>query len=165
MITLDNCTYENVPLYELNGLYDCKILRVYDGDTFYAAIDVNGTIYKVRCRLLGVDSPEVSKSHADAQTCTDAYAARDRLVELLTNIDIKASWDTYNAQCHVKTMPSFTVFQLQNMMDFNTLVLAQSLEIHGNDKYGRCLAKVKTKYGTDAATTLIEENLAKPYPQ
>ena len=37
----------------------CKCIDVYDGDTITIIIPLNNTGYKQRCRLSGIDAPEI----------------------------------------------------------------------------------------------------------
>lgn len=156
--------YDELPEYELDGCHDCKIVRVWDGDTLFAAIPYKDKIYRVNCRLMDVDTPEIPRNYSLSMTddSKSAYLARDKIVEYLTNIDTeplqKLSQDSTG-----NTMPSLTSHDLQYLLDQNTLILPQSLTFHGRDKYGRYLVRIKTKTGEDLSQKLIEENLAKPF--
>lgn len=66
----DNCSlterhlrasnYDNTPTFTLSRKKQkCKVLKVYDGDTIWVAISINGSIVKFNCRMLGYDSPEM----------------------------------------------------------------------------------------------------------
>lgn len=52
---------DNLPEYLLEGTYDYKAIRVYDGDTIWAAIIVRDQAFKIQCRLLGIDTPEIPR--------------------------------------------------------------------------------------------------------
>jgi endonuclease YncB( thermonuclease family) len=53
------CTNENTPWLSLDGITcQCKIVDVYDADTVTIALPFNNQLYRVKCRLLGIDSAE-----------------------------------------------------------------------------------------------------------
>lgn len=142
---LESVTYDMLPDYELNGIFDCKIVRVFDGDTFHAAIDLEGKIYRVQCRLKDIDTPEIPRAHIDAMTPVSikAFRARDRLIELVTNVDIRSLLDTNESFYNTSglEMPSLSDMDMQSKIDeSNSLVLYDSLILEGRDKYGRALA-------------------------
>ena len=56
---LEDCNVENTPWLSLNGLEcKCKVISVYDADTVTVALEWNNGIYKIKCRLYGIDSAE-----------------------------------------------------------------------------------------------------------
>lgn len=57
---------ENVPWLTLDGVTcQCKIVDVYDADTVTLIVPFNGKLYKVKCRLLGIDSAEKRTKNMD----------------------------------------------------------------------------------------------------
>ena len=57
---LKNASFETTPTYSLEGTKtNCKILKVYDGDTLWLAIYKHDKIYKYKCRMMNYDSPEM----------------------------------------------------------------------------------------------------------
>ena len=54
-------TIKNTPRLDFKGeRLLCKCIKVYDGDTFTAAIQLGEYgIYRFNCRLLGIDTPEI----------------------------------------------------------------------------------------------------------
>jgi endonuclease YncB( thermonuclease family) len=53
-------TYDTTPNLNLNGYKGlCKVVKVYDGDTVHVAIEVFGNIYRIKCRLSGIDTAEL----------------------------------------------------------------------------------------------------------
>lgn len=60
-VELVEASYEDTPWYNLDGVYDAKCLRVYDGDTATFAFrrKPGEPIAKHRCRLAGIDAPEI----------------------------------------------------------------------------------------------------------
>ena len=63
-------------------VYRAKVLSVYDGDTITVSLDLGLSIeVKAKCRLLGIDTPEIrTKSAAEKEA---AYTARDRVRDLV----------------------------------------------------------------------------------
>jgi len=63
---LPECTDENTRWLSLEGLIcECKVLSVYDADTVTIALHWNNNIYKVKCRLFGIDSAEKRTKNQD----------------------------------------------------------------------------------------------------
>jgi micrococcal nuclease len=51
---------KNTPLFSLNGQrFTCKVVYVYDGDTIHVVFPFNGQYNKWKCRIIGVDTPEL----------------------------------------------------------------------------------------------------------
>lgn len=186
---LQEVQYDNLPEFMAQGVFTCKVVRVYDGDTVWVAIycsdsdtenellssvedDGNGhtkeetspssrkCVWRVCCRLLHIDAPEMPRSHAEAMSdyYVRGYNARDRLVELVTD----CSWEGVD-RSNVKDtsgnrLPSLSDTELQKLVDKNTAVIVRGLTLdHGMDKYGRYLATLRTRDGRDAASVLKEE--------
>ena len=59
-IDLTNYNSDNTPWLSLKGeKLRCKVIDVYDGDTVTLIIPWNKSVYKKKCRLVGMDSPEI----------------------------------------------------------------------------------------------------------
>jgi len=156
-------TFQELKEYIIQGIFDCRIIRVYDGDTVWACIKLKDKYWKLQCRLVGIDTPEMPQSHSKAMTeeSQRAFKARDRVVNLVTNskFEQRVSKDTSG-----NTLPSLSDNDLQKVVDQNTLVLKQGLQLlNGTDKYGRYLARLKIPDGRDLGGTLIQEGLAVPF--
>ena len=54
-------------------------VSVYDGDTLTLVVQVNGRLFRRRCRCVGYDAPELKGQNAETEA---ARAARDYLVSL-----------------------------------------------------------------------------------
>lgn len=167
---LNRCTYADVDPLVFQGTFDCKVLRVYDGDTLWIAISSplkDDKVSRVCCRLLGMDTPEIPRSHADAMTDEGkrAFAARDRVVQLVTNVEVGGDDDEPHQNASGVELPSLSDSDLQDRLDAqNTLVLKNALDMtHGTDKYGRYLVHLKTKHGENLSDTLIREGHARPF--
>ena len=177
---LREAIYPELEPFAIQGVFDCKVVRVFDGDTLWIAIRAPQpqpqpqpqkecrrqmtTVTRVNCRLLDIDTHEIPRTHSDAMNSDSvaAFAARDRLVELVTNVTIRDRDDHTNTSG--LDMPSLTTTQLQEKMNKNDLILPQGLTLlRGTDKYGRYLARLRTKDGRDAASVLLDEGHAVPY--
>lgn len=160
-------TFGETETFVLKGLFDYKAIRVFDGDTLWAAVRDPATsrVWAICCRLLDIDAPEMPRAHADAMSeqGIQAFAARDRLVELVTNVTFKDRDD--HRDTSDTPMPSLTDTQLQKKLDEkNTAIVEMGLSVlDGTDKYGRYLARLKGIDGRDVSRVLLEEGHAVPY--
>jgi endonuclease YncB( thermonuclease family) len=60
MSVLANCTNENTDWLSFDGRFiECKVVKVYDGDTITVVAPLGNGMYKVKCRLQGIDTPEI----------------------------------------------------------------------------------------------------------
>lgn len=65
-LELAKCTDENTKWLSLEGIVcECKVVSVYDADTVTIALQWNNNIYKVKCRLFGIDSAEKRTKNQD----------------------------------------------------------------------------------------------------
>jgi micrococcal nuclease len=63
-------------------VYRAEVLSVYDGDSITVALDLGlGLGAKVKCRLLGIDTPEIRTKSAREKKA--GFKARDRLREMI----------------------------------------------------------------------------------
>ena len=75
---------QDAPFFSLSGLEcDAKIVNCHDGDTVQALIPLNGSIYKWKCRLSDIDTPEI-RTH-DKSEKERGLHARDVLSDLILN--------------------------------------------------------------------------------
>ena len=57
---LNKATMKNTPEWNLNNRkFKAKVLKVYDGDTLWAAIYLERKVYRMKIRLAGIDTPEM----------------------------------------------------------------------------------------------------------
>ena len=61
----------------------CKVVKVYDGDTITVAFYLNRTLYRTNVRLLGIDCAELKGSSEEEKKM--AVAARDALSAKIMN--------------------------------------------------------------------------------
>jgi micrococcal nuclease len=78
MSAIDKCTDDNTEWVSLeNRNLHCKCIDVYDGDTVTLIIPFDNNNYKVKCRLLGVDTPEIRTKNKNEKKI--GFEARDYL--------------------------------------------------------------------------------------
>jgi len=147
----------------------CKVVRVYDGDTVWVAVNLpgGGGVTKICCRLSGIDTPEMPSSHAEAMTeyHRRAFAARDRLVELVTDRReaLRKRKDDADAGGFTDSsgtpLPSLSDHDMQkDVVDLNRAILTDGVVLSGEkDKYGRCLASLRTTDFRDVVEVLLDE--------
>jgi endonuclease YncB( thermonuclease family) len=74
----------DAPEFSYNGMITfCKVISVYDGDTVTILIKNNGVIYTEKCRLLGIDTPEMRGG--DDNSKIKAKLAKEYVVKKLLN--------------------------------------------------------------------------------
>lgn len=139
-----NCRGRDLPDFSLAGhVLVARVVEVYDGDTFRAVfcLPASSTLrpVKMRCRLLGVNAPEMRPPRDTADrddVVRRARESRRRLVELITSCEGQAS---------------------DASIDLTNTRLVQ-LECSGFDKYGRLLVRVE-----QVAECLLREGYCVPY--
>jgi endonuclease YncB( thermonuclease family) len=56
----------NTPVFNLRGLCQiCRVVDIVDGDTVYVVFAPFGIFYKFKTRLLGINTPELSRCKID----------------------------------------------------------------------------------------------------
>jgi len=126
-----------VDFFTFEGTYDAFVTHVYDGDTVHIQFVFEGKVRRVRCRLYGIDAPElaISKSDLDRDAKKElGLRAKNKLIEIL-----QAANRRY-----------YVIAEVQKEFD----------------KYGRILAKLYIVRGNDivdVSAEMIRTNNAKPY--
>jgi endonuclease YncB( thermonuclease family) len=139
--SLFEASLEATPFHSLSGISEsCIVLDCYDGDTCIVALAHNKITRLYKCRLAGIDTPEMKG--ADKK---NAMAARDFLIELITGVAISANATRREAQ--------------QHLYRHRKLV---KIECGEWDKYGRLLVKLyaSAKCINEA---LVQVGMAKKY--
>ena len=73
-----------VPFYSFNGIVDyCEVCKCYDGDTIWIYRTINNKLYRIRCRLLGIDTAEMKSQNDEEKEF--AINTRLYLVSLIYN--------------------------------------------------------------------------------
>lgn len=120
-----------------NSKYSCRVIRVYDGDTFKCKLESGK---EVKVRLLGIDTPESSKNIKGYRDAEKANVNIEKIVEL----GIKAK--------------NFTKKFLKKNMN-----VYLETDVQPFDKYGRVLAYVYLPDGKMLNLLLVEEGYANVY--
>jgi endonuclease YncB( thermonuclease family) len=99
---LKNATLDNTPLWSLKDqIHYVKVLKVYDGDTIWIAIRINFTIYKLKVRMYGIDTPEMKPLKTQKNRDKEIAAAKKAKKFLADLVDQKVikmkcgEWDKY----------------------------------------------------------------------
>jgi micrococcal nuclease len=76
--------YDSAQEFTLEGqTHTAKVVDVYDGDTITIAFPFHGCMYKWKCRLSGVDTPELRTSNLKEKEF--GYKVRDELRNKIMN--------------------------------------------------------------------------------
>ena len=80
--------------YDVGFEYNAKVLKVVDGDTVDALVDLGFSVHrKIRVRLYGIDAPE-SRTR-DLEEKKKGLAAKARLIEILDEHDYEIIIKSY----------------------------------------------------------------------
>lgn len=147
-MNLQDCTLSNTPEFKLTGLYNAKVLSVHDGDSCQVAISLNGEFFRFTCRVQGMDTREIkppTNMPGRADYVKLAHKARNRLVSLLTDVDIDLE-------------ATYTGAQIIKMLSKNSKII--NITVSEPDKYGRLLIAFPE---IDVVSTMVSEGLALNY--
>ncbi len=143
---LIKASFENTPLFSLSGLKTkAKVIDIYDGDTLTIAIVLNNEIKSFKCRLFGIDTPELKGNQSDS-----GIRARNKCIEWITNGKIILNTNLVYTRENIKNI----------CKDNDTLV---TVDCGPFEKYGRLLITIFNKDGTNINQQLINHGFAKPY--
>ena len=71
---------KNVNFFSFNGINtNAKVVNVYDGDTIHIVISYKNEYIKLKCRLFGIDTPELRIQEQKER----GILAKNRLIEIL----------------------------------------------------------------------------------
>lgn len=128
--------------------FDSKVLSVYDGDTIHIAVPINEKLYKIKARILSIDTPEmkpVNNVPDRARIVKSAYRSRNRLIQLLTDVQIDV--DAMHRESTIA-----------KLLDKNKKIV--KVRLGECDKYGRVLVEFPE---IPVCETLIREGFAVRY--
>ena len=115
--------YDNTKKFSFNGkTINCKVVKVYDGDSVTLAFPFNNAIYRFNCRLVGIDTPELRSR--DKLEKNLAYIVRDFLSSLILHKIVKVDFfdmDKYGR-------PLIKIFTNDNIC-VNTLLIEKEYAI------------------------------------
>lgn len=124
MTSLDEATLENTPWFSFEGeMLECKVLKVYDGDTIIIAFMYNNRVYKKKCRLNGIDTPEIRTFNEEEKKA--GFKVKDFVSDLIANkkIYVKCGgWSKYGDLLGVIYLSNDT-----NTQSINELLLTKGL--------------------------------------
>lgn len=151
---LESSTFD-IKEFSLNGKNMWgKVVYVYDGDTVHIVFKLNNELVKFNCRLLGIDSPEISPKNISDEELRNqeialAIISRNFLIKQVVNIPLEN--DSMNKQ-EVKTFCSKS----------SKLVWIKAYEF---DKYGRLLVELYDSPNSSKSFNqdMIDKKYALPY--
>ncbi len=144
---LVNASIKNAPLFSLDGLYTkCKIIDIYDGDTVTIALIINNEVKSFKCRLFGIDTPELK-----GNTHELGIRARNKCIEYITHGKVVLSSNIH-----------YTRENIREICETNLTLI--NVKCGPFEKYGRLLV---TLYTIDNKVSindqLVNNGFAKPY--
>ena len=146
---LETVEYDDIPMFSFDGLnVEAKVVDVYDGDTCTIVFFFKGEPIKVRCRLMGINAPEMrpSRNMEDREEyIQQAVRARNRFIQLLVP---ESTLDT-----------DYSRDQIRELLRQSRSVRCRLGEF---DKYGRVLISISVEDG-GVGETLLREGLCKAY--
>jgi endonuclease YncB( thermonuclease family) len=142
---LKNCTAD-VPMFTLAGTtVPAKVISCYDGDTFCAAIPLEGKLWKFNCRMAGYDTPEMKPPmNRPGRELEKARAVKAKQA-LLSQI---CSTITMDQELDKKSMD-------RAILGNNKIVQLRCKEF---DKYGRLLVEIPLTQGVGTVNAWMVEN-------
>lgn len=151
MEALTNATAA-IPEFSLAGkILPAKIVSCYDGDTFYAVIPLEGSLYKFNCRVSGYDTPEMkppkNKPERDLEKARAVKAKHALLSHICSGIP---SLDI-----------TVTNIELDSIVAKNTRII--EMECKEFDKYGRVLVDVILSDKTRVSNWMVEKGYGYVY--
>lgn len=151
MELLENAT-ANVPEFSLNGrLMQAKVVSCYDGDTFYAVLNLDGSLWKFNCRMAGYDTPEMKPAaNKPGREIEKARAMKARQALIMHVCDGGITMDR-----------SYTKGELDGLLAKNKKII--TIYCKEFDKYGRLLVEVPLKVEDAATLTLNDWMVEKGY--
>jgi micrococcal nuclease len=83
-LDVNDCTIENTKWLDFAGQsLKCKCLDIYDGDTITIAFVFHNEFYKIKCRLNGIDTPEIRTKNGSEKL--KGFISRDWLKDRILN--------------------------------------------------------------------------------
>ena len=138
---------ENTPYFGFAGqTKQAKVMSVYDGDSVTIATLVDNVPYLFKCRITGIDTPELkpSRSIENREKHVEAgFRARNRVAQLVTNCAVELD-------------------DMNRKLDTESNTRLVDVTCGEFDKYGRLLIDI-THEATTVSRVLIDEGIAKSY--
>ena len=149
---LNNVDINKVNIWKLYGTHQCKIQKVYDGDTPTIIIKINTEFFAFNVRLIGLDTPEIHPRNENLLEKESEHLlgikARNKLIELVTDQNIIIE-------------KKYTNDELKLIFNKNKKIITVEFS-EEQDKYKRPLVKL---YDNNILINdiLINQNFAKSY--
>jgi endonuclease YncB( thermonuclease family) len=138
---------KNTPFFGFEGeTKQAKVMSVYDGDSVTIATLVYNVPYQFKCRISGIDTPELKppKSIENRERHVEAgFRARNRVAQLVTNCPVELD-------------------DMRHKLDIEGNTKLVDVVCGKFDKYGRLLIDV-VHDKTTLSRVLIDEGVAKMY--
>jgi len=113
--SLKNINKEDVTEYDLKNISGwCKVIDVYDGDTFKIIMPIDNIMKIINIRMYGIDTPELKSKNDDERKM--ALLAKDELAKMIND---KILW--INIMKHDKYGGRYVgmIFDDKNKVDFD----------------------------------------------
>jgi len=82
--SLKNINKEDVTEYDLKNISGwCKVIDVYDGDTFKIIMPIDNIMKIINIRMYGIDTPELKSKNDDERKM--ALLAKDELAKMIND--------------------------------------------------------------------------------
>ena len=147
---------EDAPFFTLNGLEtNGKVVKVYDGDTVHLLMRVLGTLYRWKCRIMHVDTPELRSKNVIEKE--HAIRARDALSELILNKTVRVKcfqFDMYGRVLVELALPSNDTNDNDNDNDNDTIVIHEWLLNKGHARRYEGKKREKWVFNDESTSTV-----------
>ncbi len=141
-----------IPEFSLAGkTLPAKIVSCYDGDTFYAVVPLEGTLWKFNCRVSGYDTPEMKPPKNKV----------DRDVEKARAVKAKQALLSHICSGVPPLETTVTNIELDAIVAKNTRII--EMECKEFDKYGRVLVDVILGDKTRVSNWMVEKGYGYAY--
>jgi endonuclease YncB( thermonuclease family) len=150
---LQDIDISTVNSWKLLGKYECRVKKIYDGDTLTVVIGVYDNFFAFNVRMMGIDTPELHPRFGTYEAREDEHAAalrsRNRLIQLCSSNEVVNLEDEYTEK------------YIESVFQSSTKIITIDIPDE-RDKYGRIMG---TLYDGDRNinTTLVGEGFAKLY--
>lgn len=111
-------TYQTLPTFSFNRFKKkVKVLKVYDGDTIWVAMNHFNMLFKIKVRLTGIDTPEIRTKNLEEKE--KGLAARDFLKKIIDNKIILLECGNFDKYGRLLGTIYFNNININNLMIVN----------------------------------------------
>lgn len=145
---------KSVKLWKLSGEHQCKVQKVYDGDTPTIVTAIESEYFAFAVRLVGIDTPEIHPKNKEGddklKEHNAAVKARNKLLELLTDQQVILDYEYSEKEMDAIINNNKKVFKM----------ICSNLQ----DKYSRVLGTLYVPEHVESVNEiLIRDGFAKVY--